>query len=443
MASASGAATGRSDGSDPRLQARIVQAAVGVTGAVVVTADLDGRICYFNAAAERLTGYSAAEVVGRSIVDALLPPEDADGARAAFARLAAGRVPTRYESDWVTRDGERRHLAFATAPLLDDDGRVTHLVGTGIDVTAERDARRLIEAVLGATTEQAIIATDRSGRIAVFNAGAERMLGHSAEEAVGQDLAELLHVREEMVQRTADLGVPVESVVRAPGRDGGAETRHWTLRRRDGSTLVVALSVTPLRAPGGEVQGYVGVAVDATAQKAREEQLHRAAELAAHRAAHDPLTGLANRSVLLERLQAALSARRRSDGRTALLFLDVDGLKQVNDRHGHAAGDALLVVVARRLAAASRDGDLCVRLGGDEFAVLLDDLADAPELEAVASRVSTQLSEPLRLPDGTVTVPQASLGTAVLQPGDSCESLLERADAAMYAVKTSRRAPSA
>jgi diguanylate cyclase (GGDEF)-like protein/PAS domain S-box-containing protein len=297
-----------------------------------------------------------------------------------------------------------------------------------------------MEAVLAATTEQALIATDRHGRIIVFNAGAERMLGYTAEQALGRDVAGLLHQPDELARRADTLGVPVDSVVAFRAQNGTADTQHWTYRRHDGSALTVALSVTALRHPAGELQGYLGVAVDVTAQQQREQQLHQAAEHAAYRAAHDPLTGLPNRVVLIDRLQHTLATQRRqSQPAGGLLYLDVDGLKTINDLHGHAAGDALLVGVARRLAAACREGDLCARLGGDEFAVLLENVHDAAELDTASDRIRQHLAEPLPLDADADAVPTASIGGTLLRSTDTPEAALARADRHMYTHKTAHR----
>ncbi len=425
---------------EPTLRQRIAQAAGSVSGAVVVGADVDGRICYFNPAAERLTGYTEPEVVGRSLVDLLVPVEQAGATRAAFGLLAAGKVPVRYEIDWLTREGVCIPLAFVTTALRDTSGRIAHVVGAGIDLREHRRGQHLMEAVLAATTEQALIACDRQGRITLFNAGAERMLGHTAEQALGRDMALLLHDPAELREQADALGVSAESVVVLPAQAGGRGTRPWTYRRRDGSTLTVALSVTPLSHTMGELEGYLAVAVDITDQQDRERQLRDEAEQAVHRAAHDPLTGLPNRTVLMDRLDRALTAQRRHQRLSGLLYLDVDRLKAVNDAHGHAAGDALLVEVGRRLAAASREGDLCARLGGDEFAVLLEDLRDAAELETVSDRIQQHLAEPLQLATGALSSAAASTGSTLTRTTDTApDTVLARADRAMYLLKTTRR----
>jgi diguanylate cyclase (GGDEF)-like protein/PAS domain S-box-containing protein len=419
---------------------RIGRAVLDIVGAVVMAADPAGRVRYFNRAAQELTGFSEAEALGRSVWDFLIPPDEAAGTRAAYAEIVAGGSPHRYENDWLTRDGDRRRIAFVNTFLRDADGRVELVVGTGVDVTAERQTRDLLEAMLAATTEQSMIATDLDGIITVFNTGAERMFGYPARDAVDRNLADLLHDPDDLRSRAASGGGGFAGLL-ATVADRGAETGDWCCRRRDGTALTVSLSVTPLRVRSGPPRGYLCVGVDVTEQRRRERDLDEAAAAADHRAAHDPLTGLPNRAVLLDRLRRAIATHRRHHRLAGLLYLDVDGLKAVNDGHGHAAGDALLVEVAHRLTESLREGDLCARLGGDEFSVLAEDLHDAAELEGVCLRIQELLTgSPVTLPSGATAATAASIGSTVTTDTDTQpEDVLERADAAMYRVKAERR----
>jgi diguanylate cyclase (GGDEF)-like protein/PAS domain S-box-containing protein len=428
-------------GTAPIPYERIGHAVLDVVGAVVMAADPAGHVRYFNKAAQELTGFSEAEALGRSLWDFLLPSDEADGTRKAYAEIVAGGSPHRYENDWLTRDGGRRRIAFVNTFLRDACGRVELVIGTGVDVTAERQTRDLLEAMLAATTEQSMIATDLHGTITVFNTGAERMFGYAARDAVGRNLAGLLHDPDD---RHSPAGASRDGFAGLPATvaDRGVETGDRRYRRRDGTTLTVSLSVTPLRIRNGPPRGYLCVGVDVTAQRRRERELDAAAAAADHRAAHDPLTGLPNRAVLLDRLRRAIAIHRRHHRLAGLLYLDIDGLKAVNDRHGHAAGDALLVEAAHRLTESLREGDLCARLGGDEFCVLAEDLHDPEELEGVCRRIHDLLAaSPVVLPSGVTAVTAASIGSTVTTDTDTQpEDVLERADAAMYRVKEERRA---
>ena len=179
----------------------------------------------------------------------------------------------------------------------------------------------------------------------------------------------------------------------APPRDPRAAAARLELRqhRKDGIPIDIELSTTPLRTTAGELAGTIKVAADISDRKRLEQQLR-------HQAFHDVLTGLPNRALFQDRLEHALARIARSERLLAVLLLDSDGFKTINDSLGHAAGDELLGVVAERLRAAVRPGDTVARLGGDEFVVLLEDAADPGEAVAVAERLLATLAEPLVLP---------------------------------------------
>lgn len=167
----------------------------------------------------------------------------------------------------------------------------------------------------------------------------------------------------------------------------------------------------------------------------RDAELAANAQELTRRALHDPLTGLPNRTLLSDRLTHALARAQRQDGHIAVLFLDLDGFKEVNDRHGHAAGDEVLVEVARRLNGELRKMDTAARLGGDEFVLLCEDLAGEPEATLIAQRVSAAVCAPVVLNGAEVAI-AASVGLAVSgSPDDTAEGLLRAADAAMYKIK--------
>jgi diguanylate cyclase (GGDEF)-like protein len=165
-----------------------------------------------------------------------------------------------------------------------------------------------------------------------------------------------------------------------------------------------------------------------------EDELADERSKLAHQAMHDCLTGLPNRILLYDRITRALGAARRYGTRTALLFVDLDGFKAVNDARGHEAGDRLLVEVAARLRCAVRPSDTVARLGGDEFVVLCERLDDADQAFTVADRLLEVLREPLAAGAGTVSI-SASVGIAFPEPGEQPDALVGRADGAMYVAK--------
>jgi diguanylate cyclase (GGDEF)-like protein/PAS domain S-box-containing protein len=195
----------------------------------------------------------------------------------------------------------------------------------------------------------------------------------------------------------------------------------------DGEWLWVLIRGKAVFGPDGRATRMAGSLSDVSGRR-------RALASLEHQANHDPLTGLANRAHFFKVLERAMERARRDGQPCAVVFLDLDGFKLVNDRHGHVFGDAALASVAHRLQYSVRPGDLVGRLGGDELAVLLTSVADAEEAEAVASRLSESLAAPYTVFDQTITI-GASAGVAVAGPDDDAEALLREADAAMYRVK--------
>jgi diguanylate cyclase (GGDEF)-like protein len=199
-------------------------------------------------------------------------------------------------------------------------------------------------------------------------------------------------------------------------------------RRKDGSTYLEQMSIAPLLGPDGFPSRFVAIKRDVTEQKALEARLERMAH-------YDALTGLPNRVLFLDRLGQALREADRTPERVGLLFVDLDGFKDVNDTHGHEAGDALLVEVARRLTETLRAADTVGRMGGDEFTVLLRDLGKPQNALRVAEKILAALSFPFRIASEDLAV-SASIGIAVFPDnGRNLDRLLAAADAAMYQVK--------
>jgi diguanylate cyclase (GGDEF)-like protein/PAS domain S-box-containing protein len=222
---------------------------------------------------------------------------------------------------------------------------------------------------------------------------------------------------------------------RALGRDGTGKSLTMLLRmtRRDGIMIWTEHRVAPVRDPHGTIVVVEGIARDVTARKVKEAVLN-------HRALHDPLTGLANRVLLLDRLEHALARTRRYPAHLAVLYLDLDRFKTVNDNLGHEVGDRLLRVVARRLQETIRPSDSVARLGGDEFAAVLPDLRDAEEALQIAERLLSVIAEPIDLGEGAL-VTTVSIGLVGADEGAaSAAELLRRADFAMYAAKDRGRA---
>ncbi|HVF78269.1 MAG TPA: PAS domain S-box protein [Solirubrobacteraceae bacterium] len=546
----------------------------------VIATDLDGAILTWNRGAERLFGYSSAEAIERPI-ELLQPADRPSEVEEIRDEIRAGRTVERLETRRRRRDGGVVDVQITVSPVRDSSGAVVGASTIARDVTqvvlAER-ARTSLERdlakahdryaqVLAAATECAIIGMSANGTITVFNTGAEKMLGYSSSELVGQATPAILHDASELAARATALDVePGFEVLVANARAGNAETREWTYVRNDGDRVQVSITVTAQR-ERGVVTGFLAIATDITdrkrAERARREaeglfrgafehapigvalvaadgpeagrivRANRAlAELVGgdptqlagrdlvslapsdhqveltdalarlidgaesvqgeqrlidaeghdiwtllsgslvqaeapgtdarqaviqvldiserktfegrlqHLADHDALTGLFNRRRFEHELNRSLAHSVRYGTRGALLLLDLDGFKYINDALGHSVGDELIMRVGAVLKGALRETDIVARLGGDEFAAIL------PEADALtASVVAEKILSAIRRQGSVVTSEQrvarvtTSIGVTVFDGdrGLTAEDLFVEADIAMYEAKDAGR----
>ncbi len=261
------------------------------------------------------------------------------------------------------------------------------------------------------------------GRFLHPNPQLQQMVGYSAEELQGLTFGDITHPED----LEADLAL-LDSLVKGEIPNYQMEKRYL---RRDGEVVWAKLSVSLVRDAAGTPLHFVSQAEDVTQIRAVQEELQR-------RALYDPLTGLANRNLLLDRLTHLLVQRERDGGRVAVAFCDLDHFKRINDSLGHHAGDHLLREVARRLQDAVRGGDTVARMGGDEFVLLLSDVASEPDAAMVLDRVKAAVEAPIEL-SGQEFMVSFSAGLAVCDSGQSAEALLRDADTALYAAKEQGR----
>ncbi len=254
------------------------------------------------------------------------------------------------------------------------------------------------------------------------NPAVTRVLGYEPEEChryEGRARGMLDPADVERLLAVGEAGVPVETLV-------------FRMTRADGTAAWMEHRVVPIRDAAGVVVALEGVARDITALKTMEAEL-------SHRALHDPLTGLPNRALFVESLDRSLARLRRHPGLLALLYIDLDNFKHVNDNLGHQVGDDVLVAIGRRLTAALRPSDDVARLGGDEFLAVLQDLTEPDEATSIARRVLDAVSSALDIGGGAIVV-TVSVGIAFAGDAElSAQELIRRADLAMYAAKQAGR----
>jgi diguanylate cyclase (GGDEF)-like protein/PAS domain S-box-containing protein len=274
----------------------------------------------------------------------------------------------------------------------------------------------------------AVISTDVRGRVTYLNAAAESMTGWSLEEAAGRPLEDVLRVADAATRESGQN--PVRMAILE--NKTVALTSSCVLIRRDGTEAAIEDSAAPIHDRRGHVTGAVMVLRDVSVARALSLKM-------AHLAYHDSLTDLPNRPLLHDRLAQALALARRHQQRVALLFLDLDHFKRVNDSFGHAVGDRLLQSVAERLLACVRSSDTVSRQGGDEFVILLSEVACPADVAVRAEKILLALRMPHRIDQQDLCL-TASIGI-VTYPDDGmeAETLLKHADLAMYRAKGSGR----
>ena len=269
---------------------------------------------------------------------------------------------------------------------------------------------------------------DLSARYVRVNATYADLLGRAPEDLIGVSFEQVLHPDD----RTAD-AAEIQRLLQGVERTVQTEQRYVD---PGGRTRWVLHGVTVVPGPDGRPAWFAVSAQDITERRRAEEELRTLSASLAERAVRDPLTGLANRTLLEERLRAVLARDTRSGQSTAVLFLDLDGFKDVNDRYGHAAGDQALRTIAARLSRVVRPSDTVARIGGDEFVVLVEG-ATEKGVNRLVERLKKAVGEPLPTLDLEVGV---SVGVAVAQSGNGEPSaLLGAADRAMYAAKSLQR----
>ncbi len=395
----------------------------------IVSVDALGRFLYANRAFREMLGYGEDELRELAFRD-LTAPEDVAESLRGLADLREGRTDRfQQEKRYRRRDGSLVWAHVTVAALRDAGGALRATVTMTEDITVRRQAEEALRAsearyrAVVDTLPEVLFEIDRAGHWVFLNPAWTTLTGRSVEASVGTAAADYLHPEDR-----AGEGERISAVLDGQREGYLAEARYLTA---DGTVRWVEARGRATRDAAGHIVGLGGTLADITERKALERQL-------AHQAFHDALTGLANLALLRERLDHALAGTRRRPGTVAALLLDLDGFKRVNDTLGHAVGDALLVAVAGRLAAATRAGDTVARLGGDEFIVVLEHLgvptAEA-EAEAAAARLLAELARPIVI-DGREFFVAASIGVALAGPGTpDGAAMLRRADVAMYAAK--------
>lgn len=379
-----------------------------------------------NRAAAALHGLSGADLIGRD-VRTLVSPEHLAEAEPYWRRALAGET-VEAERRLRAKGADPRWYMVRYTPRKADDGAVLGLYMSAVDI----DALKHNEAALRRTSELltshiensplAVIEFDQDLRLCRWSAQAKRLFGWEERELLGKSFGDWKFVHED------DL-VQVSAMTRAL-RDGSlaSNSAMWRSYRKDGRTIWCEWHNSSLHDETGAVVSILSLAHDVTARVMAEERL-------VHQATHDALTGLPNRAMLNERLRQATLRAKRAGTRLAALFIDLDRFKEVNDSHGHRAGDELLREITARFLRSIRESDLLVRFSGDEFMIVLEDVAGIDAARMVAEKILERAREPFSVAGHPVHI-SASVGASIYpDDGENAETLIKNADLAMYRAK--------
>jgi diguanylate cyclase (GGDEF)-like protein/PAS domain S-box-containing protein len=391
----------------------------------VALLDADRTIRYVSGAVVTSGGYTPEELVGRSALDHIHPDDVVVLERAVEQTLAKPGSAIPVLARRRHKDGRWLWLEGSLTNLL-DNAAVGAIVINYRDVTVRKERELLLaqQAAIIASSDDAIVGEDLNSTVTSWNAGAERMFGYSADEMVGESIMRLM---------PADRVAEEQSILARIAN--GERVEHFETVRvcRSGNTIHVSVTASPIRDGIGQVVGASLVGRDITARKQAEQRLQQAAQ-------YDLLTGLPNRMLLAQRMRQAIALAERHRRRLAVLFLDLDRFKHINDSLGHAVGDSLLQSVTTRcLQTCVRTADTLSRLGGDEFVVLLSEIEQPADAATIARRMLRAVAESHSVTGHDVHV-TASIGISIYPAdGRDADTLIKNADTAMYQAKENGR----
>ncbi|MBU1978037.1 MAG: EAL domain-containing protein, partial [Gammaproteobacteria bacterium] len=355
----------------------------------------------------------------------LAHPDDRAAIEKSLTHSASQGEPFQADFRILLPSGLERIVHGQAEAVRNADGRIIRLSGSLQDITERKrveDKLRLSAAVFENTSEGVLI-TDSNSRIVSINKGFTEITGYSHEEMIGETPNLLKSGRHD-----EDFFAAMWSTIRETGRWQG---EIWN-RRKNGDIYPEWLNISEVKDERGRTINYVGVFSDISAMKESESKLD-------HLAHHDPLTGLPNRLLMSMRMEHSLTHARRNSSLLAVLFLDLDHFKNINDTLGHPIGDLLLQEVAHRLTGCVREDDTVSRLGGDEFTILLEDLHDSRFVSDVAQKIIATLVDRFVLQGHEVFI-TCSIGISLFpSDGDNVTTLLKNADSALYRAKDQGR----
>jgi diguanylate cyclase (GGDEF)-like protein/PAS domain S-box-containing protein len=409
-----------------------------VVAAIVVALDAGGQVSMINRQGAEIIGLPVEEIVGKQWFDTFIPEAQRPFLRYVFAELLAGRLDPLelVDGEIVTARGEHRTIFWRNSLIRDDQHRIIGTLSSGEDVTERRvaernleDERNFLQDLIDSIDDPIVVISEdyeviRMNRVA-------RGLRHAGDELDGPVIChQLLHDSRE-VCAGPESPCPLREVM-ASGQSKHTVHRH---RGGDGKLRTLEIIASPFRDSTGQVRGIIEASRDITAQLTLLEEIRQQEENYAFLANHDPLTGLPNRVLFADRLAQGIANAERHGHGLALLFLDIDAFKRINESFNHTVGDELLTGVSERLRDTVRRQDTVARMGGDEFTVILSDLHHADRATKTVGKLLDAFKEPFVL-NGQHVFLSVSIGISLYpRDGDTVDALVRNADTAMSLAK--------
>ncbi len=398
---------------------RLFDALINHAPTGVFVTDHRGACLYANSSLCDLTGLGLEQQLDFGWREAL-HPDDAERVARAWEEAIRDVTDLSHDQRFIRPDGSIAWVEMKAVPIRDGHGDLAGWAGACVDVTRRKLSEDRFQDFIEHARD-AIYVADLSGNLLSVNHAAEGLTGYSRDELLGMNFLSLI--------APDDLGAGRAAMERSLS---GVDEARITLRlvAKDGHHVYTDVTGRVVQKDGRPIH-FEGIARDVTKQHELQEQL-------AHQAFHDPLTGLPNRVLFFDRLSQALARADRVHAPVAVILLDLDDFKLVNDSLGHRAGDELLRAVAPRLVQAVREGDTVARLGGDEFAFVIEALGEERDALPAAERIVSALAAPFTVGDNSQQI-TASLGIAFVHRGDDPETVLRNADTAMYSAKANNQ----
>ena len=406
-----------------RSKQREIEGIIENAPSVISMKTVDGKYVMVNHLFTELFKLSRDDVIGHADIE-IFPHETAKEFRANDLKVAQNKIAIQFE-ETVLQGGILHTYISNKFPLLDNNENVIAVCSIATDITDRKNAEiklSLAKNIIDHANE-AVVVTDMDAVIEEVNDAYINISGYSREEVIG--------VNPKLLQSGHHDKEFYKAMWKSIIDTGYWEGEMWD-RRKNGDIYPKNLSISTVYDDEGQAFKYVGIFSDITGRKETEKQLK-------HLAYNDALTGLPNRVMFYDRLQQAISAAKRNDHLLAVMMVDLDRFKHVNDTLGHDAGDELLVIVAQRLSALVREADTVARIGGDEFKIILSDIKNADEASIVAQKIIDNLTPPIQIKGKMVTI-GASIGIAIYPTDDvEIEQLIKFSDMALYKAKESGR----